>query len=274
MPKLGGSIGRLFTFQRHLGGIQDLLVVLDLGVQGPEFQLIVLQRVVVCIPGRLPGAPGRAELILLLVIAVLVRVILVGLLGVLQGLGGVIEVIALGLVGQQVRLQVHGRQLLVRHLRHLAQDDLTGLLRADQLLQLRLEAADIHPQGLQTAGQLGPAGLGLLQLQGRHLAHLIAQLHLLHGAVQGRQLPLQLSLLHLQSLQGDIGALTRHHDLVLQVLQLPHQISVVLLHLAFLDGVELLPHGVIGLVQLIVSLALFIFAAHKFRWGHHQAPLL
>ena len=120
---------------------------------------------------------------------------------------------------------------------------------------------------------MGPSRLCLLKLECRHLSHLIAQLQLLHRAVQRCQLALQGSLLGLQRRQGDIRAFSSHHDLILKVLQLPHQVGVILLHLAVLDGIKLFPHGIVCLVQPVVGLVFFVLTAHHFGRSHHQAPL-
>ena len=144
------------------------------------------------------------ELHVLFIVIVLLAQVLIGLLRLLQFLGGGIQLIASVLGGQQVLLQVHGRQLLFRHLGNLAQNDLSGLLRADHHFQLRLCISDVHPQRLQAAGKLGTARLGLGELQGGHLPHLVAQFQLLNGAVQRRKLSLEGRLLGLQPRNGGI----------------------------------------------------------------------
>ena len=85
------------------------------------------------------------------------------------------------------------------------------------------------------------------------MAQLIAQVQLGKLPVQGGQLPLQPVLLKLHGGQGDVGGFPGHDDLVLQVFQLPDGVGVVLLHVAVLDGVELFPHSVVGLVHFLIS---------------------
>ena len=185
--------------------------------------------------------------------AVVAVVVLKGLSLVLQGVGGVQQLVAALLGGEEVRLHVHGGQLLLGDGGDRPQLQLPGHLRAQQHLQLGLVGAEIHPQGLQRAGKTGLPGLGLAELQGGDLPHLIAQLHLLHRAVRGLQLPLQGGLLQLHGGQGHIGGLAGHDDLVLQVLDVAQGVGVVFLHLAVLDGVELLPDRVVGLVHLLIG---------------------
>ena len=56
----------------------------------------------------------------------------------------------------------------------------------------------------KAAGKLGTARLGLGELQGGHLPHLVAQFQLLNGAVQRRKLSLEGRLLGLQPRNGGI----------------------------------------------------------------------
>ncbi len=109
------------------------------------------------------------------------------------------------------------------------------------------------------------------------MAQLIAQVQLGNLPVQGGQLPLQPVLLYLHGGQGDVGGLAGHNDLVLQVFQLPDGVSVVSLHVPLFNGVELLAHGVVGAVQLVIG-AVVLVVAHQPRFdhrpgGHDQTPL-